>query len=111
MADSRKEYLTEWPPPPLPNDDDADIHESEDSNRVRGHSDLPPAKKSKPRRRGGHRLGLDEASLAESDPSILAGPLLARWWRLRLRHVSESEVQEGIPASCNPNTLLYHIAR
>lgn len=118
------EYLSEWPVEPR-SGREGPSHGDSTSEVLTGG---PAAKRPKreipatqlPKASVSCDLGQKELTLACSDPSALAGSLLARWWKLKLRtradtrqidSRSQMSIDEGVPASSNPNTLLYHIAR
>ncbi len=122
------EYLTEWPV--SSKRAHASIPESsrsEDGTSIGGEqlAGGPSTKRRKHETAGlvetwSCALGGEELSLTRSDPSVLAGSLLARWWKLKLRTQARVEqsgssgmsgMDKKVPSSNNPNTLLYHIAR
>lgn len=100
------EYLTEWPPQPKaePRNPEQLAEEKE--------KDLSSPPSKRPRQGRGIELQEEEIALAQANLTLLAGPLLARWWKLKLRDSSwKKEKEKDIPVSSNPSTLLYHIAR
>ena len=121
MENDKVEYLTEWPPNPPKEGSLADKKEDESASIgeqqwVEEFLDQRLSAK-RPRlgvqdaRAAGVGLEQKERSLAQSGPSLLAGTLLAQWWKMKCRYGAVQEIVEGVSNSTNPNTQLFHIAR
>ena len=122
MENDQVEYLTEWPPNPPKEGSTADIKQ-EDENACVGEQHWveesldQPISAKRPRLCvhdtgvAGEDLEQKERSLTQSDPSLLAGTLLAQWWKMQCRYGAVQETLEGVTDSTNPNTQLFHIAR
>ena len=121
MENDQVEYLTEWPPNSPKESSLADEKEDESASigeqRWLEESLDQPLSAKRPRlgvqdaRAAGVGLEQKERSLAQSDLSLLAGTLLAQWWKMKCRYGAVQEAVEGVSNSTNPNTQLFHIAR
>ena len=110
------EYLTEWPPPPKPESEPPE-GDGRDGELKSEPDSLPAPKRLKHVHTGtsGSDGEREQQALAGSDPTAMAGPMLARWWKLKCRSEGPRH-DEGqqllLPcSSSNPNTLLHYIAR
>ena len=110
--ESTREYLTEWPPnPPAKGSSVADEKNdgSASASRCEQLGDNNHLSNKRPRLEdGGPQVVAEVELLAHSDPSLLAGTVLARWWKMKCR---DGSTHDRIPNSSNPNTQLFHIAR
>lgn len=109
--ENSREYLTEWPPNPPKGSSPTDEKDDGSTSAGRCEQQWDHLLNKRPRLEVKHsraQVVAEVEPLAHTDPSLLAGTLLARWWKMKCR---DETAHDRIPNSSNPNTQLFHIAR